>query len=331
MNTYKNINTICLIILTAIAVASVLTYTKAVMIPFTLALFMYLILSPLMVILETKLKAPKWIAFLITLTTFLVLSIVIVIFISTSIDSFLQGTNQYSDKLSGAAIFVANKLTGLGFDLSRQEIIEKIQNLPILNLLKGLTGSMILILSNTVLVIIFTIFLLTGESKSSHAISIIEEIKVSVSKYVGTKLLLSLITGLLVLLVYLAFGLELSIMFAILTVLLNFIPNIGSIIAVLLPIPVLLLQYGLGWETFTILGLSTLIQIGIGNIIEPKLMGESVGLHPVTILLFLTFWGFIWGIPGMFLSVPITATAKLIMNKFSLTRPVANLLAGKLE
>lgn len=331
MNTYKNINTVCLITLTAIALAAVLTYTKAVMIPFTLSIFMYLILSPLMMIMETKLKAPKWAAFLITLGIFLVLSILIAFIISSSIDSFLQGTNQYKEKLTGAAIFIANKLTGLGFDLSKQEIIQKIQNLPILNLLKELTGSMILILSNTVLVIIFTIFLLTGESKSSHTLSIIEEIKVSVSKYVGTKLLLSLITGLLVLIIYLSFGLELSMMFAILTVLLNFIPNIGSMIAVLLPIPVLLLQYSLGWETFTILGLSTLVQTIIGNIIEPKLMGDSVGLHPVTILLFLTFWGFIWGIPGMFLSVPITATAKLILDKFTLTKPVANLLAGKLD
>lgn len=329
MNTYKNINTICLIVLTAISIACVLTYTKAVMIPFTLSIFMYLILSPLMVILEIKLKAPKWVAFLITLSTFLILSTLIVFFISTSVDSFLQGTSQYKEKINGAAIFVINKLSSMGIELSRQEVLQKIQNLPILKLLKELTGSMVIMLSNTVLVIIFTIFLLTGESQSSHAINIIEEIKSSVSKYVGTKLLLSLLTGGLVLLVYLLFGVELSLMFAILTVLLNFIPNVGSIIAVILPLPVLLLQYGLGWQTFTVLSLSMLTQVSIGNIIEPKLMGNNVGLHPVTILLFLTFWGFIWGVPGMFLSVPITATIKLILDKFELTRPVAGLMAGK--
>jgi AI-2 transport protein TqsA len=58
-------------------------------------------------------------------------------------------------------------------------------------------------------------------------------------------------------------------------------------------------------------------------------MGESMGLHPVTILLFLTFWGYLWGIPGMFLSVPITATLKIILSKFEMTKPVANLFSGK--
>lgn len=329
MNKYKNINTFCLIILTTISIAGVLAYTQAIMIPFTLSIFLYLILSPIMLVLNQKFKTPKWMAFLITLILFLIISLLAIFFISTSIDTFLRSKDQYSETITGSAIFIANKISQFGFNLSREEVLIKLQEFPFLSILKSFTFSMMALFSDAMLVIIFTIFLLTGESKSSNTISIIEEIKKSVSKYVGIKLFTSLSTGLIALIIYLSFGVELAFMFSFFAVMLNFIPNIGSIIAVIIPIPVLLLQFGLHWQTFTILIVSVLSQMIIGNIIEPKLMGNSVGLHPVTILLFLTFWGLIWGIPGMFLSVPITATIKIIVAKFDFTKPVAHLLEGR--
>lgn len=330
MESYKNINTVCLIILTTISIAAVLAYTQAIMIPFTLSIFLYLILSPIMLILNQKFRTPKWMSFLITLILFLIISLLTIFFVSTSIDSFLRGKEQYGNTITGAAIFIANKVSQFGIELSREEVLAKLQQFPVLSVLKSFTFSMVGLLSDAALVIIFTIFLLTGESKSSNEIAILEELKLSVSKYVGIKLMTSLITGLVVLIVYFSFGLEMAFMFSFLTVLLNFIPNIGSLIAVIIPLPVLLLQFGLEWQTFTILILTTIGQVTIGNFVEPKLMGESVGLHPVTILLFLTFWGLIWGIPGMFLSVPITATMKLILSKFEYTSSMADLLAGKL-
>ena len=120
-------------------------------------------------------------------------------------------------------------------------------------------------------------------------------------------------------------------MFAILTFLLNFIPNIGSIVAVIIPMPIVLLQYGANHQFILALILLSSVQTLIGNIFEPKIMGESMGLHPVTILFFLTFWGSIWGVIGMFLSVPITATLKIIFEKFSFTRPIAQLFAGRID
>ena len=73
------------------------------------------------------------------------------------------------------------------------------------------------------------------------------------------------------------------------------------------------------------------IQILIGNVLEPKLQGDSMGLHPVAVLFCLTFWGFIWGIPGMFLSVPITASIKIILSKFKVSKPFAEILEGNLK
>jgi AI-2 transport protein TqsA len=187
------------------------------------------------------------------------------------------------------------------------------------------------VLSNTFLVVVFTLFLITGESMSEEKHSVIEEIKTNAGKYIQAKLLTSGATALLSYIALVSFNVEMAFMFAILTFLLNFIPNIGSIIAVVLPLPIILLQFGIGFS-FIFLAIALVgIQVVIGNILEPKIMGESMGLHPVTILLFLTFWGFIWGVTGMFLSVPITATLKIIFSKFELTKPISELFSGKLS
>ncbi len=178
--------------------------------------------------------------------------------------------------------------------------------------------------------IIFTLFLLAGESAANDENETFAKVKRGIAKYVATKLLVSFATGGLTYLVFLAFDTELASMFAILTVLLNFIPNIGSIIAVALPAPVILLQYSLGWQTFAIIGLLTAFQVVIGNVLEPRIMGKSMGLHPVMILLSLAFWGYIWGVPGMFLSVPIMATMKIVFESFEFTSPMAHWLEGKI-
>lgn len=329
METYQKINTICIFILTIFAAALVLYFTKSVMIPFVFSIFMYLIISPFMGWMQKKYKLHSSIVLVITIVFFVSVILILTILTSTSIDSFLQGAGQYKEKVHSAANFIELKAHDFGYDLSSYDLKGKLQNLPIFSFLKGLTGSMLAMFSNTVLVTIFTLFLITGESISKHELATFEEIKRNIAKYVSTKLLLSLVTGGLSYIVFLIAGVDLAIMFAILTILLNFIPNIGSIIAVILPIPVLLLQFGFGWQTIMVIISTTLFQVIIGNILEPKVMGESMDLHPVTILLFLTFWGFIWGIPGMFLSVPITATLKIIFSKMELTKPISELFAGR--
>ncbi|MHC4224754.1 MAG: AI-2E family transporter [Planctomycetota bacterium] len=107
-------------------------------------------------------------------------------------------------------------------------------------------------------------------------------------------------------------------------------PNIGSVIATILPLPVILVSPELG-ATSKVVAVAgpAVINFVLGNLVEPKMMGTSVDLHPVTILLALVFWGMLWGIAGMLLAVPMTASLKILFEKLDLTRPVANLLAGR--
>jgi AI-2 transport protein TqsA len=138
------------------------------------------------------------------------------------------------------------------------------------------------------------------------------------------------VTGLLVGLVLWAFGLHLAWLFAFLVFLLSYIPNIGSVIATLLPLPVAVAQFQNPWMILAVVAIPGAIQTTIGNVVAPRLMGRGLELHPVTVLLSLAFWGLLWGIAGMVLAIPIVATLRIVLSQFSTTRPIASLLAGRL-
>lgn len=141
-----------------------------------------------------------------------------------------------------------------------------------------------------------------------------KDITEQIQRYIATKFLISLITGVIVGIILWIFDVDFTIVWAVLAFFLNFIPNIGSIIAIILPTVMVLIQYESVGYTFLVGGILTIVQNLIGNIIEPKIMGDKLGLNPLIILLSLLIWGYIWGIAGMFLSVPLTAVVKIIIS-----------------
>lgn len=144
-----------------------------------------------------------------------------------------------------------------------------------------------------------------------------KDITEKVQKYIITKFVISLFLGVIVGTVTWLFGVEFFIVWAVLTILLNFIPNIGSVIAVMLITLMTLLQYESFGYALLVMATLILIQNIIGNIIEPKIFGDRLGLNPLVILFSLMLWGYIWGIIGMFLSVPLTAVIKIIISNSS--------------
>jgi len=124
-------------------------------------------------------------------------------------------------------------------------------------------------------------------------------------------------------------GIPLALVFGLLSFVLNFIPNIGSAIACLLPLPIVLVSPGIS-STAAVLAivLPAGVQFSVGNVIEPKLMGKSLDLHPVAVLGALIFWGMLWGMPGMLMAAPITSVAKIMFERWEITQPLAALLAG---
>ena len=141
-----------------------------------------------------------------------------------------------------------------------------------------------------------------------------KDITYQVQKYIATKFLISLLSGLMSGLILLAFDVKFFIIWAVLTALLNFIPNIGSVIAVIMPGLMALVQFeSFGYALF-ICSIIIVVQNIIGNFLEPKIFGDSLGINPLVILLSLLLWGYIWGIVGMFIAVPLTAVIKIIIS-----------------
>ena len=152
-----------------------------------------------------------------------------------------------------------------------------------------------------------------------------------VKKYILTKFLTSSATGILAGLIYWMLGMELAFIFGSLTFILNFIPYFGSVIAVLIPIPIAFLQFEDPTYLILIILLPSIVHIIIGNVIEPKIFGAVLGLHPITIILSLIFWGMIWGVIGVLLAAPITAIVKISFERFETTKQIARVLEGKIH
>lgn len=136
----------------------------------------------------------------------------------------------------------------------------------------------------------------------------------SVSTYMTIKVIVSATTGTIAALVCMFFGLKFAIFFGFLTFLLNFIPSIGSIIATIPPVLMAIIQFDTFQRSIIILIILLVLQMTIGNFVEPKIMGDRLRLNTVTVIFGLVFWGIIWGIPGMLLSVPLLVTLKLIFE-----------------
>ena len=170
--------------------------------------------------------------------------------------------------------------------------------------------------------------LVANPEKESEAQQIIAQIRDDIQKYMSIKLFTSCLTGLASYLYLLAVGVDFAGLWGLLILLLNFIPTVGSIVATLFPALIALAQsdaYGL--FLLVLLGIGVL-QICIGNILEPRLMGSSFNLSPVVILLNLALWNAIWGIPGMFLCVPFLIIVAIILSHFPQTRSIAIMLSS---
>jgi predicted PurR-regulated permease PerM len=164
--------------------------------------------------------------------------------------------------------------------------------------------------------------------RQKDAFELIDKMRSDIRTYVGIKVLTSATTGIISYFVLTKVGVHFASFWAVLIFLLNFIPTIGSIIATAFPSILTLVQFDTLGPFIVTVSVLTAVQFCIGSLFEPKLMGNRLNLSPIVILLSLGLWGSIWGIPGMFLCVPITVIIMIICSYFPETRPFAILLSG---
>lgn len=164
----------------------------------------------------------------------------------------------------------------------------------------------------------------TAERRVHHVIS---NIDIKIQRYIGVRTFVSVMTGISTWVLMLLFKVDFAEFWGVMAFILNFIPYAGPLAAVALPAIVALVQMGDVSTMLMVAGSLSLVHIILGSILDPRLMGDSLNLSPIAIIFFLAGWGMIWGVPGMFLSVPILATLVIIMSQFPETRAIAVLLS----
>lgn len=168
-----------------------------------------------------------------------------------------------------------------------------------------------------------------NKRKSDIAFATIDKIKSDVKSYFVIKTIVSFTTWLASYIIMLIVWLDFALFWAMLIFLLNFIPNVWSIIAVFFPVTLSLIQYDTIYPFFFLLTWLIWVQVLMGNIIEPRFMWNKLNLSPLVILISLWFWGTLWWVVGMLLSVPLMVIINIILSKFETTRPLAVLLSEK--
>ena len=317
----------------------ILYYGKFFLLPLFLALFFYIILNSisknlidftkkyLLVINEAF---SFFFIFLLSLTfayfLFQLLKINVVSIIENS-DQYQKNLNFFLELISRNTILEAFLSENLLKDIN---LIGIFSNL--LNLIKSFTGNFTLVLVYLIFIVIeekFFIVKLNLVLKNENKKKLFSKINNDIYNYFRIKTFTSLLTALFTFMILFFLNNELSITFAIFAFFLNFIPYIGSLLAVVLPSLFATIQFMEFFTPIITLILLLVSQIFIGNFLETKLMGKTLNISPIALIIFLSLMGKIWGLAGMFLSVPLLVILIIFLNNFKETKKIAIFLTEK--
>lgn len=331
-------------LLVSIAVVIILIYGKPLILPFVVALIFWFLIKEIRELLYRIPFVKKKIHIsILNLFGFLAIFLIIggvVKILSINIKQLSASLPLYQENIiiitstieANTAFDIGGFIKEVGGEFDYTSNLKKL-----FNSLKDLFGKAFLI-------IVYVLFLLLEEpyfqhkikkifkgqnEKHAEATQIISQIDRSIGRYISLKTLTSLITGVFSYIALLFIGIDAPLFWAFLIFLMNFIPTIGSLIATIFPALFAMLQFGEVMPGIWSLIIVGAIQLIIGNYIDPKLMGDSLNVSPLIVILGLAFWGAIWGIIGMILSVPISAMLILIFAHVPNSRSIAILLSKK--
>jgi AI-2 transport protein TqsA len=210
----------------------------------------------------------------------------------------------------------------------------------ILGAVRGVAGSFLGMFTSGLVVLIYIVFLMAervgfpkrlalafGESRATHIQTVVGSINEAIAQYIAVKGWISFVTGALSLAVFVIFGIDFAILWGMLIFVLNFIPYLGGLVGMGPPIILAFLQLDL-WQAIVVVALMIGIQLFTGQYLEPKMAGRKLNLSPLLILLALAFWGYLWGIVGMILAVPLTVVCKIVLDNIPETKPVGTLMSN---
>lgn len=295
----------------------------SIIVPFLISVFIAIISLPLQNWLIVH-KVPRSLSVFLTLVADILILVGFGFLVGGSVQGFTAKWPVYQAKLIYGVEFLTDWLNAHGADISKDSAINFFKSGIALDIAKGAFGSVFSLLQNFVLVFLTILFVLSEaagfstklERAIGHAMpetARLDKIKRDIQQYLGVKTLVSLATGLLVGVLLAILGLDFPVLWGLLAFLLNYVPSLGSIIAAVPPILLAFIQLGSG-RAIGVIVVFVAINLLVGNLVEPSLMGRSLGLSALVVFLSLVFWGWVWGAAGMILSVPLTMIIKIMLE-----------------
>ena len=314
-----------------------------VVVPFLFALFVAIIAAPSLFWLRGR-GLPEWLALIIVIIGLASLGLLLMVLIGTSFSDFTRSLPQYQAQLQAVLDKLVSTLARIGIEVSATQMSDMFNPGAVMRFANSMLSSFGGLLSNMVLIGIAAVLMLLEASGMAikmraatrdpeHVLAGFNEFVASVKSYIVIKTIISFITGLAVAIFLVIIGLEFPVLWGLLAFILNYVPNIGWIIAAVPAILLALVALGPMQALMVFAGYGV-INFILGNAIEPRVMGRGVGLSTLVVFASLVFWGWVLGPVGMILSVPLTMMVKIALQSSEETRWIALLLgteAGALE
>lgn len=319
-----------------VVLAGVKTATN-ILVPFLLSSFIAIICNPLVTKIE-KYRIPKSIAVLVVIMIFVSIVLSLAGLVGKSLSELSALMPVYREQLKGQLSWVIEQLANFNIVLSTSLVTEYVDPAAAMGLAADMLSGLGNAMANLFLIIITVVFMLFEAPSLSQKLHLafddpqmrlrqIDRFLSSVNNYLAIKTLVSIATGCCVSLMLWLFGLDFPLLWGVLAFLLNYIPNIGSIIAAVPAMSLAILQLGAAQAGFIGLGY-LIINTVMGNVVEPRYLGKGLGLSTLVVFLSLIFWGWLLGTVGMLLSVPLTMVIKIALESSKEGRWFAVLLSG---
>ncbi|VAW53333.1 Uncharacterized UPF0118 membrane protein [hydrothermal vent metagenome] len=326
-NSFSSASRALIVSAAVIIVIAGLKQSAPLIVPFLLSVFIAVISFPLMCKLQLV-GIPKGLSLFIVILIVFSIGVGVTLLVGSSITDFSRMLPVYQEKISVQWIQVLQWLSNYGIPVG--ETLKSVINPGaamslVSSILKGFGN----VLADSFLIILTVIFILieaaglTQKFLSLNKDPVIDggdDVQVfsqvfveKVRNYMSMKTIISMITGLVIGIALWVIGVDYPVLWGVLAFMLNFVPNIGSIIAAVPAVMLTIVQLGIS-QALLVAGVYVVVNIIVGSVIEPKYMGKGLGLSTLVVFVSLVFWGWVLGPVGMLLSVPLTITLKLALD-----------------
>lgn len=326
-----------LIVSAVVVVLAGLKLSSAILVPFLLSVFIAIATNPVIKF-ASRYRIPRWLSIIIVILLIVIIGFMLAGLVTTSLKNFQSNLPIYETQLAAQFTFIIDQLARFDIQLDRALVMDYLDPGMAMSIATNFLGALGSVLSNFLLILLTVIFMLFEAESMPRRLHIamrdpqmqmqhIDRFLASVNQYLQIKTVVSLGTGLCIGLFLWLLGVDHFMLWAVTAFLLNYIPNIGSVIAAIPAVIMAFIEFGFGIAGLTALGF-VLVNTLMGNVIEPRFMGKGMGLSTLVVFLSLIFWGWLLGTAGMLLSVPLTMVVKIALEANQDTQWLAVLLGG---